>query len=165
MEQDATIRALGDEYQNYQLVICNQTGTPTEGNRLRTAMNNMIKNNNLPPVVFHSLRHSSITYKLKLNGGDIKAVQGDSGHAQASMVTDQYSHILDEGRQTNAQLLEEAFYAGKGSEKAPSVAPKADAVTLQAAAAGVDPNELIKILSNPAMVNLLKSLTQTLGTT
>lgn len=165
MEQDATIRALGDEYQNYQLVICNQTGTPTEGNRLRHAMNSMIKNNNLPPVVFHSLRHSSITYKLKLNGGDIKAVQGDSGHAQASMVTDQYSHILDEGRQTNAQLLEEAFYAGKGSEKAPSVAPKADAVTLQAAAAGVDPNELIKILSNPAMVNLLKSLTQTLGTT
>lgn len=24
---------------------------------------------------------SSVTYKLKLNGGDIKAVQGDSGHA------------------------------------------------------------------------------------
>ena len=32
-----------------------------------------------PKVVFHSFRHSSITYKLKLNGGDIKAVQGDSG--------------------------------------------------------------------------------------
>ena len=27
-------------------------------------------------MVFHSFRHSSITYKLKLNGGDIKAVQG-----------------------------------------------------------------------------------------
>ena len=33
----------------------------------------------------------SVTYKLKLNGGDIKAVQGDSGHAQADMVTEVYS--------------------------------------------------------------------------
>lgn len=29
---------------------------------------------------------------------------------------DQYSHILDENRRTNAQLIEKAFYAGKGSE-------------------------------------------------
>ena len=29
-----------------------------------------------------------------MNGGDIKAVQGDSGHAQVNMVTDVYSHIL-----------------------------------------------------------------------
>lgn len=28
----------------------------------------------LPDVVFHSLRHTSVTYKLKLSGGDIKAV-------------------------------------------------------------------------------------------
>ncbi len=44
-------------------------------------------------MVFHSLRHTSVTYKLKLSGGDIKAVQGDSGHAQADMVTEVYGHI------------------------------------------------------------------------
>jgi len=43
-----------------------------------------------------AFRHTSVTYKLKLNGGDIKAVQGDSGHSQVNMVTDVYSHILDE---------------------------------------------------------------------
>ena len=43
--------------------------------------------------------------KLKLNGGDIKAVQGDSGHAQADMVTEVYGHILDENRKKNAQLI------------------------------------------------------------
>ena len=42
----------------------------------------------LPKVTFHSLRHSSITYKLILTGGNIKAVQGDSGHAQAEMITE-----------------------------------------------------------------------------
>ena len=43
--------------------------------------------------------------KLKLSGGDIKAVQGDSGHAQADMVTEVYGHILDEDRKKNAQLI------------------------------------------------------------
>jgi len=56
-------------------------------------------------VVFHSLRHTSVTYKLKLSGGDIKAVQGDSGHAQADMVTEVYGHILDEDRKKNARLM------------------------------------------------------------
>ena len=57
----------------------------------------------LPHVVFHSLRHTSSTYKLKLNNGDIKATQGDTGHSQADMVMDLYSHILDEDRRVNAQ--------------------------------------------------------------
>ncbi len=61
-------------------------------------------------MVFHSLRHTSVTYKLKLSGGDIKAVQGDSGHAQADMVTEVYGHIIDEDRRKNAQRMEDAFY-------------------------------------------------------
>ena len=52
----------------------------------------------------------SVTYKLKLNKGDIKAVQGDSGHSQTDMVTDVYSHIIDEDRKKNAELFEDAFY-------------------------------------------------------
>ena len=58
-------------------------------------------------MVFHSLRHTSVTYKLKLSGGDIKAVQGDSGHAQADMVTEVYGHhIIDEDRRKNAERME-----------------------------------------------------------
>ena len=67
-------------------------------------------------MVFHSLRHSSITYKLKLNGGDMKAVQGDSGHAQVKMVADVYSHIIDDDCRLNAERLEEAFYSGNKGE-------------------------------------------------
>lgn len=74
-----------------------------------------------PKVVFHSLRHSSTTYKLKLNHGDIKATQGDTGHSQADMVTKVYAHILDEDRKVNAQKFESAFYANPDlrSVKAP----------------------------------------------
>ena len=73
----------------------------------------------MPPVVFHSFRHSSITYKLKLTGGDFKAVQGDSGHAQAKMVSDVYSHIIDDDRKTTAQLFEKAFYSNTGFQQKP----------------------------------------------
>ena len=44
---------------------------------------------------------------------DIKAVQGDSGHAQVNMVTDAYSHISDDDQRKNAELFEEAFYEKK----------------------------------------------------
>ena len=111
--QDELREALGSEFVDYDLVFTGYYGMPTESSAITAAFQELIQKNNLPKVVFHSLRHSSITYKLKLNGGDIKAVQGDSGHAQAKMVTDQYSHILDDDRKVNAQLFEQAFYEKK----------------------------------------------------
>ena len=96
--QELAMEELGDEYHDYQLVMAGPFGFPMEHGRINELFNQLIREHNLPKVVFHSLRHSSITYKLKLNGGDVKSVQGDSGHAQAKMVTDQYSHILDEDR-------------------------------------------------------------------
>ena len=44
---------------------------------------------------------------------DIKAVQGDSGHAQVNMVTDAHSHIPDDDQRKNAELFKEAFYEKK----------------------------------------------------
>ena len=73
-------------------------------------MQKVIDKEGLTDVVFHSLRHTSVTYKLKLSGGDIKAVQRNSGHAQADMVTEVYGHIIDEDRRKNAERREHAFY-------------------------------------------------------
>ena len=110
LDQEEIIEALGNEYQNYNLVMATTFGLPIGDSYLRTKMQNIIDELGLPDVVFHSLRHTSVTYKLKLSGGDIKAVQGDSGHAQADMVTEVYGHILDEERRKNAELMENAFY-------------------------------------------------------
>ena len=70
------------------LSLVSTFGLPLGDGAIRGPLKKLIEDYNLPPVVFHSFRHSSVTYKLKLNGGDIKAVQGDSGHAQVNMVTD-----------------------------------------------------------------------------
>lgn len=40
----------------------------------------------------------------------MKFVQSDSGQAQVKVVTDVYSHIIDDDRRMNAQRFEEPFY-------------------------------------------------------
>ena len=77
-----------------------------------------------------SLRHSSTTYKLKLNHGDIKATQGDTWHAQADMVTKVYAHILDEDRKVNAQKFESAFYSNPDLRAVTPPAPQQSVVDL-----------------------------------
>lgn len=158
-EQDEMKEILGDEYMDYNLVMASTFGLPLGDGAIRGPLKKLIEDYNLPPVVFHSFRHSSVTYKLKLNGGDIKAVQGDSGHAQVNMVTDVYSHILDDDRRKNAELFEEAFYEKKNLDPQMHVhqennnAPVADEV---------DPELLAKVLANPEMRALLNSLAKTM---
>ena len=158
-DQDEVKEALGGEYYDFDLVIASPMGTPVEHGQIEKSFKDFIKHYELPAVVFHSLRHSSITYKLKLTGGDIKAVQGDSGHSQAQMVTDQYSHILDESRKENARLLENAFYRANDPE------PRKKKETNESAKANAEPDpEVVKqILCDPDMLQLLMKLSKTLG--
>ena len=103
---------LGDEYQDFDLVVAQANGRPCEDRIILKEFEKLRETAGLPKVVFHSLRHSSTTYKLKLNHGDLKATQGDTGHAEIDMITSIYAHILDEDRKINAQKFETAFYAG-----------------------------------------------------
>lgn len=84
-KQDKLKEIMGDEYADYNLVLALETGRPCEDRVIGNQFERLKKSANLPNVVFHSLRHSSTTYKLKLNHGDIKATQGDTGHSQADM--------------------------------------------------------------------------------
>lgn len=106
-----TSMGMGDDYIDYNLVLAQETGRPCEDRIIGNQFERLKKSAGLPNVVFHSLRHSSTTYKLKINKGDVKATQGDTGHAQSDMVTQVYAHILDEDRKVNAQKFEMAFYA------------------------------------------------------
>ena len=109
--QEELKELLGSEYYDYGLVLPLSNGRPLEGSVLTRSFKKFIRSNNLPPVVFHSIRHTSTTVKLRLTGGDVKSVQGDTGHAQMKMVSDVYSHIWDEHRVKNAVLLEDKFYS------------------------------------------------------
>ena len=64
-----------------------------------------------PRIVFHGLRHSSATYQLMISGGDVKAVQGTTGHATADMLVNTYAHIQQSSRVELGRKFEEGFYA------------------------------------------------------
>lgn len=64
-------------------------------------------------IVFHALRHSSATYYLMISDGDIKAVQGNTGHAQAGTLVNVYAHIQQDSRKKLAQKFSTAFYEEK----------------------------------------------------
>lgn len=100
---------LTDEYQDYGLAVTQENGRPVESCQIMDKLRKLIKEHDLKPVVFHSLRHSSTSLKLKISGGDIKAVQGDTGHAQARMVTDVYSHIMTDDRKNLAKKVNDQF--------------------------------------------------------
>lgn len=162
----------GEEFLDFNLVFCSSNGRPLESQIINRAFSKLIRDNGFPKVVFHSLRHSSITYKLKLNGGDMKSVQGDSGHAQLKMVADVYSHIIDDDRRLNAQRFEETFYSGKAAETAQgegaTALTEAESVddaasqTQQTGHQETDQEALLRILKNPDMAALLKTLAASL---
>ena len=63
-----------------------------------------------PHIVFHGLRHSSATYQLMISGGDVKAVQGTTGHASANLLVNTYAHIQQDSRKKLGKRFEEGFY-------------------------------------------------------
>ena len=143
---------LGDEYQDFNLVVALPNGRPCENRIIEKEFLLLKEKAGLPNVVFHSLRHSSTTYKLKLNHGDLKATQGDTGHAEIDMITKVYAHILDEDRKINAQKFESAFYSNPDLRK---VAPPQE----NPQPASIDLTALIEQLQkSPELANTLASI-------
>ena len=91
-------------------------------------------------IVFHGLRHSSATYQLMISGGDVKAVQGTTGHASANLLVNTYAHIQQDSRKKLGKRFEEGFY-------------KPGATPVQAAPVEAEPT-----ISVSALVELLKDV-------
>ena len=93
-----------------------------------------------PRIVFHGLRHSSATYQLMISGGDVKAVQGTTGHATADMLVNTYAHIQQSSRVELGKKFEEGFYA-KSEIPSPQAVPAAGEPTISMTA-------LLELLKN-----------------
>ena len=93
-----------------------------------------------PRIVFHGLRHSSATYQLMISGGDVKAVQGTTGHATADMLVNTYAHIQQSSRVELGKKFESGFYA-KPDTPSPQAVPAAGEPTISMTA-------LLELLKN-----------------
>lgn len=147
--QDELKQILRDEYMDSNLVVALPNGRPCENRVIEKDFLELKERLQLPDVAFHSLRHSSTTYKLKLNHGDLKATQGDTGHSQIDMITSVYAHILDEDRKVNAQKFQSAFYEGPDLRTVEAPKEKQD----------LDMTALIKTLKDsPELLETLRGL-------
>lgn len=123
--QDALKVLVGDEYADYDLVVAHEDGRPYEERQIAAMLRKLTEEHSLTPVVFHSLRHCSASLKLQIGGGNIKAVQGDTGHAQSRMVTDLYAHTHNEDRRRLAQKVDEDFFQKRQTEAKQEAADEA----------------------------------------
>ena len=105
---------LGGEYARYEyeMLFCQYDGSPIEpGLSEKMFKKQQMKSKlNLPVIDFHGIRHSSVTYKVKISGGDFATVKGDSGHATMQMVGHYADHTFDEDRVELNKQIEAAFY-------------------------------------------------------
>ena len=51
-----------EEYQDYGLILATEYGLPRGGAYIRDSLNKLIKQHDLPQIVFHSFRYMSVTY-------------------------------------------------------------------------------------------------------
>ena len=115
-ERFKAIQSIKDEYKEFyednNLVFALDDGTPIEVNLLNKWFKKWLKRSNFdfPEISIGSMRHSSLTYKLPLYNGDIKSLQGDSGHAQADVLLRVYAQKQDAHRKKLIKTLEDDFY-------------------------------------------------------
>ncbi len=105
-----------DIYGNFALIICQENGKPIMTEHLNKKFQQVLNEMGIKPkkgegqYVFHSIRSTATTYKLRVSGGDIKAVQGENGQKDPKMVTHQYARIIDEDRIRLAEVMDKDFY-------------------------------------------------------
>lgn len=95
--------------QDYGLVFGGPDGYPLCMGKTSRNFKKLLSEFGLSDFYFHSLRYFSTSYKLILSQGDIKAVQGDNGHAQPDMVLSVYALIQAEQRKKLADQVEADF--------------------------------------------------------
>jgi len=82
----------GDKYKNNDLIFCNPDGSPIEGTALTKRFQKLLKDNKLPKVRFHSLRHTFATM-ARAAGVPIGDIQDLLGHADISTTKSMYTHV------------------------------------------------------------------------
>jgi integrase len=108
----------GKDFGDHDLVFSQDDGSPIEPKLCEKWFSKWQSRTSLDVsgLVFHEIRHSSTTYKLTVSDGDIKSVQGDTGHASSKMVLDGYAHTMNSNRLEMVRRVENDFYGTSENE-------------------------------------------------
>lgn len=107
-EQDKEIEQLGDKWCYTDRIFVGWDGKPMNINTPYKWFRDFCTKNNLKFCDIHSLRH--LNASLLINGGvDIVAVSGALGHSQVSTTGNIYSHMFQEARAKNSEVIAAAL--------------------------------------------------------
>jgi integrase len=104
--QEQEQQAAFELWQDLGLVFPNRLGRPMEPrDLLADVYRPLLNRTGLPPVTFHTLRHTAATLLLA-EGEHPKVVQELLGHAQVSITLDRYSHMTPRLMSNAAALMD-----------------------------------------------------------
>lgn len=105
----------GDAYHDFSLLFALPQGWPIEPKLNEKWFKKWQQGSplELPEVVFHEIRHTSITYKVLVSGGDIKNVGLGAGQTNVQ-TTEGYNHGFDERQREIARQVENDFWSDGG---------------------------------------------------
>jgi integrase len=96
---------LGEKYEDNDLIICTQHGTPMIPPNFRKEFYNLTDKIGLPRIKFHSSRHSHVSLLIQQNV-NVKLISERLGHADISTTLDIYSHVSQNMQQSVAIELD-----------------------------------------------------------
>ncbi len=98
--------AMGARWTETDLIFPNMVGKPMTSKNMINEFKRILKENGLPDIRFHDLRHTSITFLLD-SGTPVNTVQRRAGHSKASITTDTYGHSMGHSEDEAAERIEE----------------------------------------------------------
>jgi integrase len=119
VRQQEERQAAGDLWQDFGLVFPNTLGRPMEPRCLLSDVYRpLLRRAGLPPITFHTLRHTAATLLLA-EGEHPKVVQELLGHAQVSITLDRYSHMTPRLMSNAAALMDRLLDGEEPSSPTP----------------------------------------------
>lgn len=102
----------GEQWVDTGLVFTRDDGGPLIKETYNTFLNRVCKRNGLPRIHAHSLRHTFASVLIS-EGVDIVTVSKMLGHANTSMTTDVYSHIIEESKRKATECIADVMLRKK----------------------------------------------------
>jgi len=100
-------------WEDHNLVFSNERGRPLDGNNFRQrAFGRLLDRAGLPPMRFHSLRHTAATLLMSA-GVPVKVASEMLGHADITTTLRTYSHVLPGMQQQAADAMDRLFARGR----------------------------------------------------
>lgn len=99
---------LGNKFTHPELIFFNSQGNYSSPQALRTCLNTICRNSDLPKIKFHALRHTFAS-RLIEGGLNIKLISSILGHASTAVTERVYIHIIDEFKENSINIINSIF--------------------------------------------------------